>query len=90
MKKPTLPADLLGTLVPDALDLADSFRAAFAHTPLAGAVLGCGRAWRAAVRRCLAAEAEVERLKVMVESLAARCVGQSELLSKKAEVGRDD
>jgi hypothetical protein len=65
MKKPPLLADPLGPLVPDesdlALDLAASFRQAFAHTPLAGAVLGCGRAWRAAVRRAAHLEGAVRR-----------------------------
>ena len=41
--------------------------------------------WEIAIRRAKAAEAEVERLRSMVEGLAARVAAQSELLSRKAE-----
>lgn len=41
--------------------------------------------WSAAIRRALHAEAEVRRLRGIVESLAARCAAQSELLTRRAE-----
>ena len=42
-------------------------------------------AWPAAIRRALAAEAEVERLRKQVEGHAERIAAQSELLSRRAE-----
>ena len=41
--------------------------------------------WPAAIRRALAAEAEVERLRKQVEGHAERIAAQSELLSRRAE-----
>lgn len=46
------------------------------------------RGWPAALRRAIAAEAEVVRLRALTESLAARVVAQSELLEKAAEGDR--
>lgn len=41
----------------------------------------------AAIRRALAAEAEVDRLRGIINGMAARITAQSELLSKRAEKG---
>lgn len=62
------PDDLQRDLV---ADLAHTYQVAFPG-------------WPAAIRRALHAEAEVERLKALVESLAARVHAQSELLEGRA------
>ena len=81
MNQPT-PEDL-------ARDLAEDLRSLEGSGWLEhrGPWVRCSLAWAAALRRALAAEAEVLRLRRLIEGLAGRVAAQSELLSRRAEEG---